>query len=81
MTPPIQTGEDIERTISVIKSAIMKAGALSEDLVESIKAELAQASSDMISDFFKRLARECPAAVEHFTNSERAENPIFCRKI
>lgn len=52
MTPPIQTGEDIERTISVIKSAIMKAGALSEDLVESIKAELAQASSDMISDFF-----------------------------
>ncbi|ADL08395.1 hypothetical protein [Thermosediminibacter oceani] len=77
MTPPIETGEDIERTISVIKSAIMKAGALSEDLVESIKAELREAKPDVVCDFLNKLARECPAAVEHFTNSERAENPIL----
>ncbi|MCF6096967.1 hypothetical protein L1766_08175 [Thermovorax subterraneus] len=66
MTPSIQNFKDVERTVSVIKSSIMKRGALPENLVESITAELAVSKPEIVSCFLEQLSRECPGAAKYF---------------
>ncbi|KXG77337.1 MAG: hypothetical protein PWP45_617 [Tepidanaerobacteraceae bacterium] len=66
MTPSIQNIEDVERAISVIKSSIMKRGALPENLVESITAELTVSKPEIASCFLDKLFQECPGAAKYF---------------
>ncbi|HEY8361634.1 MAG TPA: hypothetical protein VIK77_01965 [Tissierellaceae bacterium] len=70
MSFTMQSEDDIERTISVIKSSIMKRGTLPEDLVESIKADLSGLRPELVSYFLDELSRECRGAVKYFTCGE-----------